>query len=184
MDQGIAAVLGAGVGAAGAAFTAVVTAKASRWQVRQQAARTQRQTQRQLRRDAYSAILQSVEKVMEAHHTWRAHLEMLHPGTIVVTRRWQAELDASDRDLNQAAAVVMLEGPKLARTASQGLRMARNDWRGALRAWEDVVAHHGPLQDAQDRASQMEQRFNDAYVNFVAAATDVLALPSGADAGK
>ncbi|MFE1876815.1 hypothetical protein ACFW9N_39175 [Streptomyces sp. NPDC059496] len=184
MDQGIAALLGAGVGAAGAAFGSVVTAKASRWQVRQQAAHTQRQAQRQLRRDAYAAILQAAEKVMEAHATWRAHLEMLSPGTTVVTRRWQEELDAANRDLNQAAAVVMLEGPKLARTASQGLRMARNDWRAALRTWQDVVANRGSLQDAQDRASQMEQRFNDAYVSFVAAATDVLALPPAADAGK
>ncbi|MFG2698861.1 hypothetical protein [Kitasatospora sp. NPDC048407] len=184
MNQGIAVLLGASVGAAGASFGAVVTAKASRWQVRQQATHTQRQIQRQLRRDAYAAILQAAEKVMEANATWRAYLEMLSPGTTVVTPRWQEEVDAANRDLNQAAAVVILEGPKLARTASQGLRMARNDWRSALRAWQDAVANHGSMQDAQDRTSQMEQRFNDAYVSFVSAATDVLALPPAADAGK
>ncbi|MEU3616461.1 hypothetical protein ABZ725_29745 [Streptomyces sp. NPDC006872] len=108
MDQGWAAIAGAGVGVLGAVMTGLVAAAGLRRQSRDQLAGTHAQWRRQLRRDAYAAFL-------AAAHRFQTEARALSPAlgsdqSSLVERGLQV-LGSAEGLLLERAQDVDLEGP-------------------------------------------------------------------------
>ncbi|MGW3102902.1 hypothetical protein [Streptomyces sp. NPDC001100] len=115
MDQGLAAVLGAGVAVIGTLGTAGLTFRAARCQARDQSRADHRQKLRDERRDAYGAFMETTEPldraIFDLVDTECIIDNYQSPSALRASEEALADIDVAVHDLYRARMRVRLIGP-------------------------------------------------------------------------
>lgn len=167
MDQGWAAVAGAGVGVLGAVIAGLVSAAALRRQSQEQLAGTHAQWRRQLRRDAYVAF-------MSAAHDFQAKARSVSPllggNQLEPVQLGIAGLRSAEEALLERAQIVDLEAPiQVADAVTDLLARAKqvvvdaSIWLElAERGNTTLGAHHRRFSEDRDAFAQCVRLLRDA----------------------
>ncbi|MFC8412633.1 MULTISPECIES: hypothetical protein [Streptomyces] len=139
----VAAVLGAAVGAGGAIASSFVAG-------RQQTKSQNEHWRRQVRRDAYVAFMVNVSQVITGLVDAKQHFAVGQPPSDALKEAVQ-HTDNPLTAAQQAASVIVLEGPRTVAKTSGGLVRALHWWRKVLRGATDPDCDDAP--DVQLRAA-------------------------------
>lgn len=185
MDQGLAAVLGAGVGVTGTLGTAVLAYLAARRQAVDQGKIDHEKALRAERRDAYLSLIQAAEPADKALHRV-AHRDNLR-GLSMETAPDEATLAIAIDELGEAAhavyrahAQIDLVGPHRMSGRAIEVWAAIRDLRAFLEGAKRGDVAPEDYQDGCEKAVDYVERVR---TKFAEGARAVLALPPGATHG-
>ncbi|MEV0372553.1 hypothetical protein AB0I10_22430 [Streptomyces sp. NPDC050636] len=170
MDQGLAAVLGAGVGVLGTLGTASLAYIAARRQAVDQGMVHHWQRVRDDRRDAYLALLEEAATVTDVVHSFTPRAM---PSESLV-REAVSEMNPAVSKLYACATRVALAGSaEVGSRAFEVHKVARN-WRLFL---EVLMRNQVTAEEYGERLHEVTQAFTRALATFTGAARDLLQVP-------
>ncbi|GEB51845.1 hypothetical protein [Streptomyces cacaoi] len=178
MDQGLAAVLGAGVGVLGTLGTAAVTYAAARRQTLDQGKVDDTKAIRGERRDAYLAFIEAAEPVDFVLHSL-AHSDEVpgsceRPPNTAVLNEMVEDIDSAVHALYKAQARIDLVGPSSVVSEAVNVWGAARDLRSFLQAvLRGDVAPDVYAQALETAVDAVEKARDD----FGRAARDVISTP-------
>lgn len=180
MDQGLAAVLGAGVGVVGTLGTACVTYLATRHQAKDQERVEHGQWLRQQRQRAYEDFLVAYDRFAGAATAMEDALQVRRTEGL---EELAVSLKDAIEDFGSARVRVAVAGPHFASQSAGRIAILFQDVRRLLLAWRDAQTAGDDTTELSTQLQNSRGKTQLAYRDFVRDARTVLESPAPAAGG-
>ncbi|MCX5441183.1 hypothetical protein [Streptomyces sp. NBC_00063] len=177
VDQGLAAVLGAGVGVVGTLGTACLTYLATRHQTKDQERVEHGQWLRQQRQHAYEDFLVAYERFAGAA---AAMEDALQGQRIEALEELAVTLADATEDFSSARVRVAVAGPHFASQSAGQIAILFHEVRRYLLAWREAQMSGDAGSEMSDQLQGKQGKIQLAYRDFVRDARSILESPSPA----